>query len=348
MKRSLAFVSALLAVLLVASGLSVCQAVPEGLDVASPPFTIQPVLQAATNPLEGEIVTFQDQEEPPTPVADGTGDEVDPPSDLAAAVDGQPITKDAYDLQLNLAQLALTSQGYDLTSEEGKQILSIVRQQVLEDMINWLVIAQVAASQEIAVTPQTVDETVEKTIEDGGGREGFEQWLEDTGQTEDDFRAMIQAQLLTEVIGQKATGKLPDKAPQVHARHILVDTEEQALEIINRLQSGEDFAALVEEYSIDQATKEQDGDLGWSPRQMMPPEIDAVVFNAEVGLIPEIVPDAFGTFHVLEIMEKDPARELTDEQRNSLTQSAFSQWLAEHRKAKEENGLIERFIEFDQ
>jgi len=348
MKRSLAFVSALLAVLLVASGFSVCQAVPEGLDVASPPFTTQPVLLAATNPLEGEIVTFQDQEEPPTPVADGTGDEAAPPSDLAAAVDGQPITKDAYERQLNLAQLALTSQGYDLASEEGKQILSIVRQQVLEDMINWLIIAQEAESQGIAVTPQTVDETVEKTIEDGGGRAGFEQWLEDTGQTEDDYRAMIRAQLLTEVIGQKVTGKLPDQAPQVHARHILVDTEEKALDILKQLQSGEDFAALVEEYSIDQGTKDQDGDLGWSPRQMMPPEIDEVVFKAEVGLIPEIVQDAFGTFHVLEILEKDPQRELTEEQRNSLTQSAFSQWLAEHRQATEENDLIERFIEFDQ
>ena len=346
MKRSLTFVSTLLTVLLVALGFSVCQAVPEGLAVAPPPLTTQSVLLAATNPLEGEVVTFQDQEEPPTPVADETGGEAVPPSDLAAVVDGQPITKDAYERQLNLAQWALTSQGYDLASEEGKQILDTVRRQVLEDMINSLIIEQVAASQGITVTPQTVDETVEKTIQEGGGRAGFEQWLKDTGQTEDDYRDMIRSQLLTEVIGEKVTGKLPDQAPQIHARHILVDTEEKALDILNQLQSGEDFAALSKEHSIDQGTKDQGGDLNWFPRQMMSPEIDEVVFKAEVGLIPEVVPDAFGTFHVLEVLEKDPQRELTEEQRNSLKASAFSQWLTGHRKEKEDR--IERFIEFDQ
>jgi len=334
---------AITAVLIV--GFGACQAMTEGLSVAPPRLSAQTTHSLGPDASLDFGAPVQVQEEAPTPAAGQGGEIPTPPPNVAAMVDGQPVMIDAYEKQLKMAEWALKSQGYDLKSDEGKKMLATVRRQVLEDMINMVIIEQVAASQGITVTQQAVDDAAAKSIQDGGGRAGFEQWLKDTGQTEEDYKNMIRAQLLVEAIGEKVTGQLPEAVPQVHARHILLDSKEKAEDVLKQLQGGADFAKLAKQFSADQSTKDQGGELGWLARQMMPPELDKVIFEAEVGLVPTVVEDAFGTFHVIEVLEKDPQRKLTDEQRNALKASAFGQWLAEQRKQKE--ALIIRYIEFE-
>ena len=299
------------------------------------------VMSAETSALTEPIL--QAQEASPTPAVDEEGGDAVPPADLAAMVNGQTITKDAYNKQIELARLALESQGYDLSSGEGAEMFATVRRQMLEDMISLIVIEQAAATQGITVTQQTVDEAVDKSIEENGGRASFEEWLKQTDQMEDDYRNMIRAQLLTLEVGEAQAGNLPAKAPQAHVRHILVESEDTAQDMLSKLQDGGDFAALAKDNSIDQVTKDQGGDLGWLPRQMLPDDIDKVVFASEVGLIPEVVPDSFGTFHVMEVMEKEPQRELTEEQTNALKAKAFQTWLTKQRQGAQ----IERYITFE-
>lgn len=296
----------------------------------SPPENAAP----AVSPQDTAVVT-------PTVTLDEP--EASPPADAVAKVNGEFVWKKDYDRQFQLAKNALEMQGQDLSTEEGKRILATVRQQVLEDMINLTLIGQVAASQGVTITQKTVDAKAEETIEQGGGRKGFEQWLKETGQTEEDYKRMIHAQLITEAIGGKVAGKLPEKAPQVRARHILFSSREDAEKVLKELKEGKDFVALAKEHSIDQTTKDEGGDLGWFPRNMMPPEIDKVAFSLNPGEISDIVEDSFGTYHILQVVERDEERELTQEQINALNAAAFTRWLAEQRQAAE----IERYIEFE-
>lgn len=68
------------------------------------------------------------------------------------------------------------------------------------------------------------------------------------------------------------------KSAEYKARHILVDSEKGAQDVIKRLQKGEDFAALAKKLSKDPGSKNTGGELGWfSPQQMVPPFSDAVV-----------------------------------------------------------------------
>jgi len=88
---------------------------------------------------------------------------------------------------------------------------------------------------------------------------------------------------------------------EVHARHILVDTKEEAEEIIKRLKNGEDFATLANEKSKD--TNAEGGDLGFFTRgQMLKPFEDAA-FALEPGQISEPVKTQFG-WHVIKVEEK--------------------------------------------
>jgi hypothetical protein len=88
-------------------------------------------------------------------------------------------------------------------------------------------------------------------------------WLAENNYTQDEFRASLRAMLVTARVRDAVTKVLPATVRQVHARHILVSTEPEAKKTLERLQAGEDFAALARELSRDVTSAEQGGDLGW-------------------------------------------------------------------------------------
>nr|WP_277817250.1 peptidylprolyl isomerase [Koleobacter methoxysyntrophicus] len=90
---------------------------------------------------------------------------------------------------------------------------------------------------------------------------------------------------------------------EVKARHILVNTEEEAKEILKKLKEGADFAELAKEYSKDTGSKEEGGDLGYFNRGIMVPEFDKAVFEMEVGQISDIVKTQFG-YHIIKLEDK--------------------------------------------
>ncbi|MET0666953.1 MAG: peptidylprolyl isomerase [Methyloceanibacter sp.] len=88
---------------------------------------------------------------------------------------------------------------------------------------------------------------------------------------------------------------------EVRARHILVDTEDDAKAILERLNKGEDFATLAKEKSKD--SNAEGGDLGFFTRgQMLKPFEDAA-FALDVGKISDPVQTQFG-WHVIKVEEK--------------------------------------------
>lgn len=86
------------------------------------------------------------------------------------------------------------------------------------------------------------------------------------------------------------------------ARHILVSTEAECLEIKTKIESGSDFASLAKQHSSC-PSGQSGGDLGtFGPGQMVK-EFDAVVFNEEVGKVHGPVKTQFG-FHLLEVTSR--------------------------------------------
>lgn len=71
---------------------------------------------------------------------------------------------------------------------------------------------------------------------------------------------------------------------QVHARHILVETEEQAMALIEELEDGADFEELAKEKSI-APERAKGGDLGYFSRDEMAPEFAVAAFATEPGEI---------------------------------------------------------------
>src|SRR5271169_592508 len=89
---------------------------------------------------------------------------------------------------------------------------------------------------------------------------------------------------------------------EVHARHILVETEDQAKEVEDELKKGADFAELAKKKSKDPGASDG-GDLGFFTKDQMVPEFSAVAFSLEPGKVSDPVKTQFG-WHVIKVEEK--------------------------------------------
>jgi peptidyl-prolyl cis-trans isomerase C len=89
---------------------------------------------------------------------------------------------------------------------------------------------------------------------------------------------------------------------EVHARHILVPTEDEAKAIEDQLKKGADFAALAKEKSKDPGAADG-GDLGYFTKDQMVPEFADVAFKLDKGQISDPVHTQFG-WHVIKVEDK--------------------------------------------
>ncbi len=86
------------------------------------------------------------------------------------------------------------------------------------------------------------------------------------------------------------------------ARHILVETEEEALTIKKEIDNGADFAVIAATTSQCPSGK-SGGDLGQFAPGMMVPEFDKVCFSAEIGSLEGPIETQFG-YHLIEVTER--------------------------------------------
>jgi foldase protein PrsA len=265
-------------------------------------------------------------------------------SPMAARVNGQPVFLSDYEKQVAEFQIALSDQKMDLNSKEGQAALAQIRRQVLEAMINQLLIEQIAVRDGIAISDEELESRVQADIQAVGDESKFDQWLADNNLTPEDYRAILRSELIYGALFERVTAAVPTSAEQVHIRYILLESEEEAQNVLGRLQAGGDFAALAQELSRDESTRESGGDRGWFPQglDLMPPEVEAAAFALEVGQTSGIVTSQFG-YYILQLLERDPDRPLSPEMRQILREQTFARWLEEQRAAT----TIERFVETD-
>jgi parvulin-like peptidyl-prolyl isomerase len=158
--------------------------------------------------------------------------------------------------------------------------------------------------------------------------------------TEAAFRRLFESGLYRTKLQSALAEEVPTTAEQVHARHILVETEEEAKEVLERLDAGEDFAALADELSKDTST--EGGDLGWFPRGQMVTEFEEAAFALQPGETSDIVETSFG-FHIINVMEYEADRPLDEATLSQRKDSALENWLAERRYSD----AVERFWSSD-
>ena len=92
-----------------------------------------------------------------------------------------------------------------------------------------------------------------------------------------------------------------NRPEEIHARHILVDSEKAAEAILVQLKSGADFATLANEKSMDKHAN--GGDLGYFTENMMIPEFGKAVFSMKKGELSKPIKTPYG-WHVVLVEDK--------------------------------------------
>ncbi len=202
-----------------------------------------------------------------------------------------------------------------------------------------------------------------------------------TGLSEKDLRTNIEGDLLQQKLYEEITKDVVTTEEQLRIRHILIAIrtpaptpeptpegtadpnatpaptatpapeprdEAQALalaiEIRNKLGAGEDFAALATQYSDDPGSQADGGELGWFARgQGLVQEFEDAAFSLEAGQISDPVKTDFG-YHIIQVQEQDPARELDAYSAFVKKYEAYQAWLTELRNAAkiERNWSLEK------
>ena len=258
------------------------------------------------------------------------------PPNVVAIVNDQPIFQEALEKQLRHLQKAMEASG----EKPDPQTLEQMRRQVLEGLIDQAIMEQAAARLGVKVSPEELEENIRKVIQEGG-EENFNRWLEQSELTMEEFREMTRLQLLSLKLFEAVTPSPPETVEQVHARHILLSSQEEALQIQERLRKGEDFASLARQFSKDEFTRELGGDLGFFPKGLsgLPPELEEAAFSLAPGQISGVIKSYYG-YHIIQVLEKDPNHPLSEEAKRMFREQKFKEWL-EKEKA---SARIQRFL----
>ena len=267
------------------------------------------------------------------PAAQGSASE-----GLAARVNGVSIPLEAFQRALERERSSRQALGQPIPADGA-----LFEREVLDQMIEAVLIEQAAQAEGITLGESDLDAQIAQSIEEAGGEESWNAWLKMNNLTPEEHRAQLRTAVLGSGIAARIAAETPTTAEQVHARHILVDTQSAAQNVINELQAGADFAELAGRYSIDASTRETGGDLSWFARgQLLEREVEEAAFALKPGETSGVVVSRLG-YHIIQTLEVDPDRPVDEPTRQNMIQLAIERW----RQALWDNAVIERFVGAD-
>ena len=280
----------------------------------------QPYAGPTSTPRPGETLPAPQEATPQSPQPDKDA--------LAAKVNGDSLYLADYQKQVNEWEAAFITQNANLSEQEKQEMLIQGRRQVLDVMIEQLLIEQAAVRQGVVISDAEVESVIARDIEENGGQTQFDTWLQANNWTYEEYKSRQRSMMIASQMFEQVTQDVPTEAEQVHARHILVASEQEARGLLAQLQGGADFADVARENSLDPSTRESGGDLGFFPRgTLVVLEVEEVAFSLSVGQISDVVQSAMG-YHIVQVVERSEALALTEESWQALREVTFRGWVS--------------------
>jgi peptidyl-prolyl cis-trans isomerase C len=259
----------------------------------------------------------------------------DPSTDIVT-VNGEGITEG----QLDSSVKSMLEQRQAMGQQADQAAIDQMRSQALGNLIIEILVRQQLKANKIVVTGQDVEDYIQKMlatveppmtldelksrIKDSGRT--YEQWKEIAG-----FEKRMQIERLLEIsnpVEMKVTDeeaqkyyndnlKFFQKPEQVRASHILIKVDnsdpnkveqnkaaakKKALDILDKIKKGADFAKMATESSDDKASAVKGGDLNYFEKSRMVPQFADAAFSLKVGQVSDPVETTYG-FHIIKVVD---------------------------------------------
>ncbi len=243
------------------------------------------------------------------------------PGTEAAIVNGEVITVQEYEETLEVYKSMYKNQYGDTALETeiepGVTLLQYLQENILENLIFEKIIYQEALKNNLTVNDTELDELMveyKTFFADDQAYTDFltsnnmnEEFLKNSLRTDEVIQRYVDFYMENLEISDEDLLKYyednVDQFVSVKARHILVNSMEEAEDIMRQINEGADFSDLAMAFSTDTTSAVNGGDLGYFYKGQMVPTFEEAAFSLEIGEVSGIVPSDFG-FHIIKLDDR--------------------------------------------
>ncbi len=271
---------------------------------------------------------------------------------VVATVNGEKITEEELNKRV---EQAAAMYGFDLESDQGKEMRTFLQEQTLQVLIDEKVILQAAAKKDLEVSQEELDKEIKKIKDQFSNDKDYEEFLKERKFTEKDLNTYLQNSLIYKKLFDDVTKDITSterdikayyqenkeefNVPEmVKARNIVVKTEEEARTVIERLDKGEDFATVAVEVSIDPTVQQNQGDIGYFGKDAnLLEEFKDAAFALEINeYTKEPVQTMYG-YHIIKVEDRTAAHQRSFEEVEKELEDRFI--------LEEKNETFSRYVE---
>lgn len=269
---------------------------------------------------------------------------------VLATVNGKALSKEEYDKSLayykDYVEYQYGENTWETEATKGLTYKEYYENYVMDTMTYRLLLLDAAEKEGLTASEEEKQHELENFKVYFQNDEDYKKYLEQSNMTEENLLAELSNDIL---INQYVLSKIENLNPsddelktifddlrmnvQIKASHILVDTEEESLKVIERINKGEDFAELAKELSTDLGSGANGGDLDYFNYGKMVQPFSEAAFALEIGEVSEPVQSDFG-YHIIKLTDR-----IVD---NDMTVESEKSQLTEYYKTYKYEDLLEK------
>ncbi|MDF2890474.1 MAG: peptidylprolyl isomerase [Clostridia bacterium] len=253
-----------------------------------------------------------------------------------AVVGGEQIMKTEFNQMFEMFKVQYEQQyGAEIWEQDvdGRKYIDVMKEKVLDMLVDIKVQEQEALKAGITATEEEIEAEVEKARKYFDSEEKFNEFLTSQKMTMEYLRDTIRKDILVSKLQEKLTtevsvtddevaayyGANQDQFISIKASHILMEDEEEAKKMLERVKKGENFNELALEFSEDPTAVDNKGDLGYFRKGQMVEPFETAAFALKAGEISELVKTDYG-YHIIKLEDKkyDKLEEIAAELKISM------------------------------
>lgn len=273
-----------------------------------------------------------------------------------ATVNGKAISEkeftENYKVYERMYKQQLGEEALKKTDKDGVSFKDKLKENILEKLIVDELINQEIDNKKIAITDEEVNNLYEQTIKDMGGQEQYEEFLKQQNITDDfikdsikkDYKqqkleeAFYKENKVTEEEIKDFYDANKERLIKYSLSQIMADNEEDAKELYDKLEAGEDFAELAKNESSDTYSAANGGNMGEVQASTMPEEFLNAVSATEIGSYSKVFKSDMG-YHIVKVDDK---KDQLEDLKTEIEQTLKSQKLIEYMKDLRANADVKK------
>lgn len=281
------------------------------------------------------------------------------PTDAKALITTSEFTVWSYDIMPNIYRMFNRFEN-SLQQLPKSQLENQIIQGAQREAEKELLLAA-ARDQNVSVSEDSVQSQLQQIYDSRGGKENFEQFVEQQGFTmervEQDVRSQLVIQQYMDDVLENQIEVTEDELQEVYeqdksftVRHILFRTQgmsedekaevrEKAQTVLQQARAGQDFAELAQEHSEDPGSKDKGGLYENIERGRFVPAFEEAALNTPIGSISDLVETSYG-YHIIKVVDRQKETEPLDTVRDELVEK-----IKQSKRRDTYNNLLENLKE---